>query len=79
MKKEQKLVRVYMQPEEAAVVEQIATALQQTESWVTTTLCAAALRAIRDNGCRFPMPLQFQIEEEDSPPVRALPPKRKAA
>ena len=72
-------VRVYLTDEEIARLAAIAKTTEMSQTDLLSRLCTASIRTISDNGGRFPMPLRFQIEEEDSPPVRALPPKRKAA
>ena len=68
-----KHVRLYLPHEEAREVEKLAEELGQAESWVASTFLRAALKAVREKGHRFPMPLRFSIEE-------AVPhPKAKAA
>jgi hypothetical protein len=76
-----KLCRVNLHPDEGTIVTALAEKLGQSESWVLSTLCAAALHGVKDNGLTFPMPLRFQIGEEAiRTREREAPlPKRKAA
>jgi hypothetical protein len=64
-KKNRKQVRVYLDTEEDEMLTAIvgATEGKLSESDVMTMILSAALKSIRDNDYRFPIPLRFKVPD----------------
>lgn len=72
-------MRIYLDEADEAVLNNLAGGTPLSEAQILTVIASAGLRVIGAHGSKFSVPLHFNLADEESPPVRAPLPKRKAA